>query len=226
MRTARTVALLFVLQLSALSQSPAPAPRGTLLVTKTCAIANVHGNKRSRGFYISDGIQPLFGTQCDGSFNETRLVTPGEFRVFMHLVGPVEEYDVTCLGHMKWDGGWTSGSERFEFDKTCVLPHGKHGYRFGEFSGMSVNDWDPRAGAIPAVADVGSYIHFTWEGDKLIVRFERDYHDSGGVPIVYTVLHKMTSSGRVIDPSEIPEAYQCPNGELTVGAERKCRPEK
>jgi hypothetical protein len=226
-RSVGSIAVTFLLVLPALSQSrPTPAPKGTLLVTKTCALANVHGNGRSRKFYLPDGIQPLFGKQCDGSFGETRLVTPGEFRLFMHLIGPTEEYDVTCLGHMKWDSGWTSGSEHFQFDKTCVVPGGKHDYWFGEYSGISANDWDRTAGARPALPDVGTYIPYTWEGEKLLLQFERDYHDTAGVTIAFTVLQKMSSAGRIIDPSEIPKPYECPNGEIVLNGARKCRPEK
>ena len=228
MKIVRTIGLLFSLVLPSSAQSrPTPAPKGTLLVTKTCALANVHGSSRSRKFYLSDGIQPLFGRQCDGSFGEARLVVPGEFRLFMHLIGPAEEYDVTCLGHIKWDGGWKSSSEHFQFDKACVIPHGKHGYWFGEFSGLLASDWDSRAGASPALPEVGTYVPATWDGDKLLLQFERDYHDTAGVTATYTVLQKMSSSSRMIlDPSEIPKPYECPNGEVIVSGVKKCRPEK
>lgn len=58
---------------------------------------------------IYDGIQAIFGDQlvCNGDFGEKQLLVPDEFRLFMHLVGPTEEYDVTCLGHIKWDSGWS-----------------------------------------------------------------------------------------------------------------------
>ncbi len=108
---------------------PVPAPPNTLLVTRTCAVAWVSGPKRAQHF-LTNGIRDIWGTgqACNGSFNERELLVAGEYTLFMHLIGAHEEYDVSCLGHLKWDAGrsFPSSSEHFYFDG-CVVPHGKHG---------------------------------------------------------------------------------------------------
>jgi hypothetical protein len=195
------------------AQNPTPAPKGTLLVTSTCSVANIHGNGRSRRFR-PDGIQPLYGWM--------RLVTPGEYRLFMHLIGPKEEYVVTCLGQIRWITGWMS-LEHFQLDKTCAIPHGKgDGYWLGS---ATLTTLSPDGGVAPAVPDVGTYIPAAWTGNKLAVHLARDYHDTEGVSVEYTVLQTMSSSSRIIDPREIHGPYKCPNGELVVAGVRKCRPE-
>lgn len=220
------IGLMMAAASAVVAQQPAPPPPHSLLVTKTCAIAYIHGNKRSRGHYLKDGIQSMFGENCDGSFGESGMLVPGEFRIFMHLVGAKSEYDVTCLGHIHWSAGWTSSGEHFEFDKACIIPHGKHGYWLGEFNGMMVGDWDPSAGAMAPIPEIGTYVDARWENGKLVVKFQRDYHDKDGVDISYEVVHTMDSKSRmVLDPSSITEPYHCQNGEIVVGSAVKCRPD-
>src|SRR5580692_2903862 len=205
----------------AFAQEPSPAPANSLLVTKTCAVAYILGNDASRNLYVPDGFITLAGT-CDGSFGESQLLTPGEFRLFMHLIGPEEEYDVTCLGHLKWHGGMFAGVERYEFDKACVIPNGKHGYWWKQ---PDPDDSNKGPGAKPALPELG-YIPANWDGDKLSVNFPRDYHDDKGLTIVFTVLHKMSGRSRMMAPGEeIQGPYVCPNGEETIAGKKMCRPE-
>lgn len=206
----------------ATAQNPTPAPKGTLLVTSTCSVANIRGNGRSHGVR-RDGVQPLFGWMHSCSEDETRLVTPGEYRLFMHLIGPKEEYVVTCLGHIKWVAGWPFSLEHFQLDKTCAVPHGKRdGYWLGS---TTLTTFSTEGGVEPAVPEVGTYIPAAWTGNKLTLRLARDYHDAEGLVVEYNVLQTMSSASRMIDPSEIKEPYRCPNGEIIVEGVRKCRPE-
>lgn len=215
-------ALLWFVPIGAEAQDPTPAPAGTLLVTRTCAAGYVKSSGRSRSQYnMSDGIQPIFGDQlaCNGDFGEPQLLVPGEFRLFMHLIGPTEEYDLTCLGHIKWH----ESGDTFELDKSCVIPNGKHGYWLWEHSGLAGPN---TPGAIPGLPADLTYIPANLNGDKLTVVFAHDYHNAKGTSIVYTVLHRMGSHGRIMGPGEaVPSRYVCPNGEVTVAGKNMCRPE-
>lgn len=213
--------LLYLKPMAAFTQEPAPAPPDSLLVTRTCAVAYIKSSGRSRSQYkMSDGIQTIFGDKlaCDGAFGESQLLVPEEFRLFMHLVGPTEEYDVTCLGHLKWHE-W---SDTFVLDKPCVVPNGKHSYWLWEHGGIAGPN---TPGAIPGLPADASYIPATWNGDKLSVKLGHDYHDAKGTTVVFTVLHRMAAQGRLLAPGEgIPKSYECPNGEVIVMGQRMCRP--
>jgi len=199
---------------------PVPAPPNTLLVARTCAVAWVSGPKRAQRF-LADGIHDIWGTSqaCNGSFNERELLVAGEYRLFMHLIGAHEEYDVSCLGHLKWDAGLSS-SEHFYFDG-CVVPRGKHGYWLNLGWGCKEGEC-----AAPALPKVGYYIPANWNGDNIILNFGKDYHDSEGVNVSFTKLHSMKSAARVLDPSDVvPARPACANGSITLGDKQYCRPE-
>lgn len=81
-------------------------------------------------------------------------------------------------------------------------------------------------GAKPALPELG-YIPAVWDGDKLRLTLQRDYHDTKGTAVVFTLLHKMAAQSRIMSPGEeIPKSYECPNGEVTVAGKRMCRPDR
>jgi hypothetical protein len=220
----RAAIILFILIASlSRAQQPTPAPRGSLLVTRICAVADVRTNARSKRF-LNEGIQDIGGASlaCHNAFNENSLLVSGEFRLFMHLIGATEEYDVSCLGHIKWVSGWgTMGDEHFEFDKPCVIPHGRHGYWLN--LGWGCNGGQCASFALP---EVGSYIPTTWKGDNLTLRFVKDYHDTVGMPITFSIVHRMNSTARIMAPGEtIVPPPSCANGEINVQGKQMCRPE-
>lgn len=204
------------------AQRPTPAPQGSLLVTRTCAVADVRTNARSSR-YLNEGIQDIGGASlaCHSDFNENSLLVPGELRLFMHLIGPTEEYDVSCLGHIKWVSGWgTMGDEHFELDKSCVIPHGRHGYWLN--LGWGCNGGQCASFALP---EVGSHVLAHWNGDNLTLQFVKDYHDAVGTPIIFSIVHRMNSRGRIVTPEEIVPQRSCANGEVNVQGKQMCRPE-
>ena len=221
MKRLALASLIFTASLVATQTKPPPvsAPPNTLLVTRTCAVAWVSGPKRAEHF-LANGIRDVWGASqaCNGSFNERELLVAGEYRLFMHLIGAHEEYDVSCLGHLKWDAGWSS-SEHFYFDG-CVVPRGKHGYWLDLGWGCKEGEC-----ATPALPKVGYYIPANWDGDNLVLNFGKDYHDSEGVNVSFVKLHSMKSSARVLSPNELQTRPACANGSVTVGDREYCRPE-
>jgi hypothetical protein len=161
--------------------------------------------------------------KCKGDYDiasTKRFVTPGEYRVFIHLIGPSSEYFVSCLGHVHW----STWGGHYIFSKDCVFPDdytkrnvltGSNPYEMGR--------------ATPALPEVGSYVPYLWTGnyeEKLIIRFARDYHDTTGTMFQHTLLQMATSRSWIITSDEIPDQYRCSNGEVLVEGKRKCRPDK
>jgi hypothetical protein len=133
---------------------PQPAPANSVLILGTCVVANYKGGPQDVGHA---GITIKHIDECK-SFDSSlakQFLAPGEYRVFIDLLGAQDEYVVGCLGKITWSGY----KGHYSVTQHCVWP--------GRQRNNPVTGSDPYevGHAWFAIPVVGNYTNNTWSRD-------------------------------------------------------------
>jgi hypothetical protein len=211
----RFAVLLFCAGTIPAQTEPQPAPANSALILGTCVVANYKGGPEDIG-HAGTVVKDLVECKSFDSDLAKQFLAPGEYRVFIHLIGAHDDYIVACLGKITW----STYKGHYSVTQDCVWP--------GRQRNNPVTGSDPYevGHAWFAVPVVGNYTDNTWsrDGKVFTIVFAGRTYKEPPRSFKYTLLRKTSSTARIISPNEIAAPYSCPNGELVVEGVKKCRP--